>query len=149
MRRLLPLLVLLLATAAHAEYRPIKIVLDDDGDQYLRIITWHQLWLRYTEFNPGTAIDPSGLKLELTESVILDDVDEAVTRMDQLRELGVRFSLDDFGTGYSSLARLKRLPVDKLKLDQSFVRGLPDDPEDAEAAAQALEDTEQPYKKPH
>lgn len=60
MRRLLPLLVLLLATAAHAEYRPIKIVLDDDGDQYLRIITWHQLWLRYTEFNPGTAIDPSG-----------------------------------------------------------------------------------------
>lgn len=68
-----------------------------------------------------TAIDPSGLKLELTESVILDDVDEAVTRMDQLRELGVRFSLDDFGTGFSSLSYLKRLPVNQLKIDRSFI----------------------------
>jgi len=67
------------------------------------------------------------LKLEITESLLLTDVDKAVSRMQLLRDMGVRFAIDDFGTGYSSMAYLQRLPLDQLKIDQSFVRGLPDD----------------------
>ncbi|MEW6563604.1 MAG: EAL domain-containing protein [Pseudomonadota bacterium] len=66
--------------------------------------------------------DPACVELEVTESLLLADVDGAVRKMDALRAMGIRFSVDDFGTGYSSLAYLKRLPVDLLKIDQSFVR---------------------------
>ena len=66
-------------------------------------------------------VDPGCLKLELTESLFLDDMDFALARMQALRELGFRFSLDDFGTGYSSLTYLKRLPFDEIKVDQAFV----------------------------
>lgn len=79
----------------------------------------------------ASGIDACGLKLELTESVVLEHVEEVVNRMHVLHELGVRFSLDDFGTGYSSLAYLRRLPLDQLKIDQGFVRGIVDHPEDA------------------
>ena len=72
-------------------------------------------------------INPSLLKLELTESAILGDLGETVTRMNQLRELGIHFALDDFGTGYSSLSYLKRLPFDQLKIDQSFIRDMSSD----------------------
>lgn len=78
-----------------------------------------------------TDIDPSRLKLELTESVILDNVEEVIARMHELKTLGVAFSLDDFGTGYSSLSYLKRLPFDQVKIDQSFVRELDEDTNDA------------------
>ena len=71
-----------------------------------------------------SGITPSGLKLELTESVILGDLDTTITKMHQLRGLGLRFALDDFGTGYSSLSYLKRLPFDQLKIDQSFTRDM-------------------------
>lgn len=70
------------------------------------------------------------LELELTERVAMDDPGAAVAVMKELSEIGVRFSIDDFGTGYSSLSYLKRLRASKLKIDQSFVRGLADDPED-------------------
>lgn len=76
-------------------------------------------------------IDASRLKLELTESVILEDVDEVIAKMHVLKALGVRLSLDDFGTGYSSLSYLKKLPLDQVKIDQSFVRDLAYDPNDA------------------
>ena len=69
-------------------------------------------------------IDPGGLKLELTESVILGDIETTIERMHQLRGLGIRFALDDFGTGYSSLSYLKRLPFDQLKIDQAFIRDM-------------------------
>ncbi|MBU3903556.1 MAG: EAL domain-containing protein [Gammaproteobacteria bacterium] len=69
-----------------------------------------------------TAIDPSRLKLELTESVLLDDIGDSIAKMYSLKELGISFSMDDFGTGYSSLAYLTRLPLDQLKIDQSFVQ---------------------------
>ncbi|HTN94410.1 MAG TPA: EAL domain-containing protein [Gallionella sp.] len=71
-----------------------------------------------------TGIRPSSLKLELTESVVLSDVTVAVTKMHALKKLGVRLSMDDFGTGYSSLSYLTSLPLDQLKIDQSFVRNI-------------------------
>jgi len=78
-----------------------------------------------------TGIDPARLKLELTESMFLHDADEIADKMNQLKARGLSFSLDDFGTGYSSLSYLKRLPLDQLKIDQSFVRDVLDDPDDA------------------
>ncbi len=78
-----------------------------------------------------SGIDPTRLKLELTESAVLDNVEEVVQRMQQIKALGVSFSMDDFGTGYSSLSYLKRLPLDQIKIDQSFVRDLAIDTNDA------------------
>lgn len=70
------------------------------------------------------------LKLELTETMLVDDIESIIKKMSQLKEIGVQFSLDDFGTGYSSLQYLKRLPLNQLKIDQSFVRDLEDDQQD-------------------
>ena len=78
--------------------------------------------------------NPRLLKLELTESLLLADVDDTAAKMAQLKAQGVGFSLDDFGTGYSSLAYLKRLPLDQLKIDRSFVRDVLSDPNDAAIA---------------
>ncbi|MBR2514574.1 MAG: EAL domain-containing protein [Halomonas sp.] len=77
-----------------------------------------------------TGIDPTKLQLEVTETLLLDKLEQTVERMHALRKLGISFALDDFGTGYSSLAYLKQLPLDVLKIDQSFVKDLPDDSND-------------------
>ena len=81
-----------------------------------------------------TGADPRRLKLELTESMLVEDMDDIVHKMESLRALGVGCSLDDFGTGYSSLNYLKRLPLDQLKIDQSFVRDVLTDSNDATIA---------------
>jgi EAL domain-containing protein (putative c-di-GMP-specific phosphodiesterase class I) len=81
-----------------------------------------------------TGADPRRLKLELTESLLVHDVDEIIATMQTLQGHGIGFSLDDFGTGYSSLTYLKRLPLNQLKIDQSFVRDLLHDPHDAAIA---------------
>jgi len=72
------------------------------------------------------------LKLEITEGIVIQNLDDTIAKMLQLKHLGISFAMDDFGTGYSSLTYLKRLPVDALKIDQSFVRDATSDPNDAE-----------------
>lgn len=78
-----------------------------------------------------TEVNPARLKLELTESLVLDNVSDTIAKMHALKALGLSFSMDDFGTGHSSLAHLKRLPLDEVKIDQSFVRDITSDPNDA------------------
>ena len=73
---------------------------------------------------------PARLKLELTESLLLVDIEDTIARMSALNKLGIRLALDDFGTGYSSLQYLKRLPLEQLKIDQSFIRELDTDKDD-------------------
>ena len=78
-----------------------------------------------------TGIDPGLLELEVTEGVIIEGAGEAREALDHIASLGVGVAIDDFGTGYSGLAYLKRLPIDTVKIDQSFVRDLTVDPDDA------------------
>jgi diguanylate cyclase (GGDEF)-like protein/PAS domain S-box-containing protein len=77
-----------------------------------------------------TGIEPRYLELEITESLLIDDLENTINKMNLLRGMGISFSLDDFGTGYASLGYLKRLPLSSLKIDQTFVRDLMSDPND-------------------
>lgn len=79
-------------------------------------------------------IEPETVEFELTESMVMDDVDQAIGIMRAIRKLGCHLSIDDFGTGYSSLAYLKQFPINTLKIDQSFIKDIPDDKNDVEIA---------------
>lgn len=92
---------------------------------------------RVSETLEQTGFAPNRLELELTESILIHDIDDTLAKMRALSSLGVRLSIDDFGTGYSSMSYLKRFQVQKLKIDRSFVNGLPDDESDL-AIARAI-----------
>ncbi|MCG6577046.1 EAL domain-containing protein [Pseudomonas sp. AF32] len=96
-----------------------------------RLFAHRELYEQVAKVLHDTGLDPALLELEVTESAVMEDPEVALEQMHRLRELGVRLAIDDFGTGYSSLLRLKRLPVQKLKIDQGFVAGLPWDEDDA------------------
>ncbi|UZE23984.1 EAL domain-containing protein [Pseudomonas sp. B21-056] len=96
-----------------------------------RLFAHRALYEQVAQVLHETGLDPALLELEVTESAVMADPEVALEQMHRLRELGVRLAIDDFGTGYSSLLRLKRLPVQKLKIDQGFVAGLPWDEDDA------------------
>jgi EAL domain-containing protein (putative c-di-GMP-specific phosphodiesterase class I) len=85
-----------------------------------------------------TGLDPSSLALELTESVLMENSKSNVSTLQELVEMGVQIHLDDFGTGYSSLSYIKRFSIDKLKIDQSFVRDIPGDPDGRALAAMII-----------
>jgi diguanylate cyclase (GGDEF)-like protein/PAS domain S-box-containing protein len=90
---------------------------------------------RVLEVVKDSGLPPHCLELEVTESGAMPDMDYSVRTLRRLREQGIQIALDDFGTGFSSLSHLRHLPVDKLKIDRSFVRGIPDDPEDTAIAS--------------
>ncbi|NVZ81317.1 EAL domain-containing protein [Pseudomonas yamanorum] len=96
-----------------------------------RLFARRELYGQVAKVLHDTGLDPAFLELEVTESAVMEDPEVALEQMHRLRELGLRLAIDDFGTGYSSLLRLKRLPVQKLKIDQGFVAGLPWDEDDA------------------
>ncbi|MDY0835490.1 phosphodiesterase DibA [Pseudomonas sp. SED1] len=96
-----------------------------------RLFARRELYDQVAKVLHDTGLDPAFLELEVTESAVMEDPEVALEQMHRLRELGLRLAIDDFGTGYSSLLRLKRLPVQKLKIDQGFVAGLPWDEDDA------------------
>lgn len=112
---------------------PIRLAVNLSARQFLQqdLLTLVRSELEESGF------DPACLDLEITESAIMEDVDGAVKSLLALKELGVFISIDDFGTGYSSLGYLKRFPIDMLKIDRSFVMGLPADTDDA-AIVQAI-----------
>ena len=111
----------------HAQFRDLQLAVNVSAKQF------HQLnfvpQVRNILLESGAK--PSQLKLELTESSMLKNVEDTIAKMNELKLLGIRFSLDDFGTGHSSLLYLKRLPLDQIKIDQSFVRDISTDPNDA------------------
>jgi diguanylate cyclase (GGDEF)-like protein/PAS domain S-box-containing protein len=77
-----------------------------------------------------TGMDPALLEMEITEGMVMQDADRAIRILKKIKDLGVRLAIDDFGVGYSSLAQIKRFPIDTLKVDRSFIRDIPDNPED-------------------
>lgn len=111
----------------HAPFRDLQLAVNVSAKQF------HQA--NFVELIKRVLLEsgakPSQLKLELTESSMLKNVEETIAKMNELKLLGIRFSLDDFGTGHSSLQYLKRLPLDQIKIDQSFVRDISTDPNDA------------------
>lgn len=95
-----------------------------------RLFAHREMYKQVAQVLDDTGLEPSRLEVEVTESAVMDDPEVALEQLHRLRDLGLRLAIDDFGTGYSSLLRLKRLPVQKLKIDQGFVAGLPNDDDD-------------------
>lgn len=111
----------------HNGISPLTIAVNLSGRQF----TSYNLVQMINKTVMDTGMDPQYLELELTESVLMLNVKETNKTLGALRDMGISLSVDDFGTGYSSLAYLKRFPIDKLKIDQSFVQDLDNDPNDA------------------
>jgi diguanylate cyclase (GGDEF)-like protein/PAS domain S-box-containing protein len=117
-----------------AGMKPISVCVNVSARQF-REKTWVA---RVAAVLEETGLEPRYLELELTESMLMHDVTQAIETMRQLQSIGVHFSIDDFGTGYSSLSALKSFPVARLKIDQSFVRNLPHDANDRSIATAVI-----------
>jgi EAL domain-containing protein (putative c-di-GMP-specific phosphodiesterase class I) len=120
----------LAAWSAHPELSELTIAVNVSANQFRQRDFVNQV----LEIVEKSGANPRRLKLELTESLLVHNVDDVIEKMYALKVKGIGFSLDDFGTGYSSLSYLKRLPLDQLKIDQSFVRDILIDPNDAAIA---------------
>lgn len=107
-------------------YSPIRVAVNISGLQFRQ----KNFLKTVQQALSSTALDPRYLELELTESILMDTTDQAVTCLKELKSMGVRIAIDDFGTGYSSLNYLHRFPIDTLKIDKSFVRDMSIDPND-------------------
>ncbi|WP_271410370.1 bifunctional diguanylate cyclase/phosphodiesterase [Pseudomonas sp. Q1-7] len=109
----------------HAPFGPLSVNLAGAQLRQPHVVERLQRLLR------DLGLEPQRLQLEITEGFIMSQAEDALCVLHSLKALGVQLAIDDFGTGYSSLSYLKRLPLDVLKIDKSFVQGLPDDPNDA------------------
>jgi diguanylate cyclase (GGDEF)-like protein/PAS domain S-box-containing protein len=107
---------------------PVRVAVNFSGHQ----ISHDPVAQQVADALRTSGCDPCCLEIEVTESVLMKNPERAIATLDALKKLGVTLAIDDFGTGYSSLSYLKRFPIDKIKIDKSFVDGLPDDPDDAE-----------------
>ena len=121
------------AWADRAETSQIALAVNISARQFRQPDFVNQVWAALAR----TGANPQNLKLELTESMLVENIEDVITKMTELKMRGLRFSIDDFGTGYSSLAYLKRLPLDQLKIDRSFVRDILEDAASG-AIAQAI-----------
>ena len=107
-------------------FRPIRVSVNLSGRQFREDTLVESI----TTILHETEMDPDMLELEITESVLMDNAETTVARLRELRAMGMHLAIDDFGTGYSSMAYLKRFPVERLKIDRSFIRDIPQDSDD-------------------
>ena len=112
----------------HALKAPLSISVNLSGKQFMHSNLLEQI----VQVLKETRLDPLALKLEITESIVMENIEAATGMLEQLRALGVELSIDDFGTGYSSLSYLHRLPIDALKIDRSFVMQMEENNENKE-----------------
>jgi EAL domain-containing protein (putative c-di-GMP-specific phosphodiesterase class I) len=108
------------------ETAPQRVNVNVSGRQFRNVMLAQEV----AEILRETGLPPERLELEITETVMMQDAEVTSRTLGDLKKLGVHLAIDDFGTGYSSLSSLKRLPIDTLKIDRSFVSGLGQDPED-------------------
>lgn len=117
-----------------AGFSPMRMAVNISPRQFRQ----SDLIARVDEILRETGLEPSALELEVTEGMIMNDVEAAIATMEELGKMGVLLAIDDFGTGYSSLGYLKRFPIAGLKIDRSFVRDIPGDANDAQIAASVI-----------
>jgi diguanylate cyclase (GGDEF)-like protein/PAS domain S-box-containing protein len=119
----------------HAGFGPLRIAVNLSARQFAE----PGLVRDVARVLEETGLAPTSLEIELTESLVMEDVEAAIRTMSELKLMGVKLSIDDFGTGYSSLSYLRRFPVDVLKIDRSFVRDIPGSEDDAAMVAAIIE----------
>ena len=113
---------------------PIRMAVNLSGRQF-----WHgDMVESIARVLDKAGLSPDRLELEITESMVMRDVDRAIGKMHELADMGVRLAMDDFGTGYSSLAALKRFPIHTLKIDKSFIKDITTNPNDAAISASII-----------